>query len=391
MRILFFGGGNYVDFPTGGIMNFSRYMLNVFGSDLALVGLTEKKEDKRWSKKKIADIEYDFFPLYKYTYKKGEKPLIPMRLQYSYYMWRNKAKIFGCHFDYIFVQDPETLYFVPDCLLDKVIYVAHGLSNPLSISRYKWARSFARYYDDFFFFPKLSKLHTILATADKKTCEAFVDGSHGRLHKDQIIPFPSRYDGNVYSPSDKYKARKIVDISSPCTLFVTVGRLGWFKGWKLMIDAFSFYQENDKSSKLVFIGDGEDEKQIRDYVKSLGLMEKVILVGRKRPTEISQYLNAADVFVMGSFEEGWSTTLVEACACGIPCVVTEFSSAREMIEDGKNGYVVEDRDENLFASKMTLALNIPRKDVIEYNKKFAKLDISHLKKVILEILKSKDT
>jgi len=42
---------------------------------------------------------------------------------------------------------------------------------------------------------------------------------------------------------------------------------------------------------------------------------------------------------MASSYEGWPTSLVEAVACGIPCCVTDFGAAREIIHEGENGFV----------------------------------------------------
>lgn len=86
-----------------------------------------------------------------------------------------------------------------------------------------------------------------------------------------------------------------------------------------------------------------------------------------------------NTFIMGAYKEGWSTTLVEACACCIPCVITNFSSAKAMVTDGKNGYVIQNRDEQLLANRMIDALALNRNKVIMHNKRFAKLAISNLK------------
>jgi glycosyltransferase involved in cell wall biosynthesis len=64
------------------------------------------------------------------------------------------------------------------------------------------------------------------------------------------------------------------------------------------------------------------------------------------------YLQAADLFIMGSYKEGWSTSLIEAVATGLPACVTDFSSADSIILEGKNGYVVKDHNIDEFVTKM---------------------------------------
>ena len=188
--------------------------------------------------------------------------------------------------------------------------------------------------------PKVAKARWLLAAADSQSIANFAKRSRGRIDANQIIPFPTRYNDQYFKIADKKYCRQRLAISEDVHLFVTTGRLNWFKGWQLMIDAFAIFSRQKSKSLFVFIGDGEDEDRIKHYVVEQGLQEQVWLVGKKTQCEIADYLNAADVFLMGSFAEGWSTTLVEACACGVPCVVTDFSSARDMIAEGKNGYVL---------------------------------------------------
>ncbi len=73
-----------------------------------------------------------------------------------------------------------------------------------------------------------------------------------------------------------------------------------------------------------------------------------------------------NTFIMGAYKEGWSTTLVEACACSVPCVITNFSSAKEMVTDGKNGYVIQNRDEQVFANRMIEVVSFDRKNIISF-------------------------
>ena len=109
---------------------------------------------------------------------------------------------------------------------------------------------------------------------------------------------------------------------------------------------------NNPLAKLIFIGDGEDEQKIKDYITERKLENQVELIGRKSLDVIADYLNMADAFIMGSYKEGWSTSLVEATACGTPCIVTEFSSASDMIEDGVNGWVIKERNEEEFTQRL---------------------------------------
>lgn len=362
-------------------MNFYRNMMQAFGSDLILAGISTDEDTPvgKWIKKSINGVQYDFYSMARVK-KSTSKPLIPERIKNCIHVKRHIKNILDRgDFDVIFTHTPEVMLFIPDKYMKITCNCLPGVENPISIARYSWARKFAGLYDRLILMPKAAKAKWLIAAADYKDRLAFAERSRGKICVEKVIEFPTRYDDKIYGV-------KRIEQEKEKTIFVTVGRLGWFKGWKLMIDALKIVKQNNCYAKLYFIGDGEDHDKIKDYIDEQELEDSVILLGKKTPEEIAEWLNKADVFVMGSMAEGWSTTLVEACACGVPCVVTDFSSAREMIADCKNGFVVAERDEKLFAEKMMEALNLDRNEVALYDKRFERLAVSHLKEDLIEIL-----
>ena len=388
MKILVIDNVNFFDYPTGGIMSFYRSLLPAFGNDLALAGISTDNDTPigKWTKKEIFNIKFNYFSLAHIT-PSSKRPYIPERISNCLHVKRYIKKIIrNCDFDVILTQTPEVTYFIPTKLLKKTCFILPGIENPLSISRYSWAKNLATIYDKFFLMPKARKVRWLLAAADYEARCKFSERSKGIIKAEDIIQFPTRFDDSIYFP--KRNTAEHGNSTSKEKTFVTVGRLGWFKGWKLMIDAFCIAQEKEPNSKLIFIGDGEDEKKILNYINEKNLNDKIELVGKKHPAEIAEYLNKSDVFIMGSMVEGWSTTLVEACACGIPCVVTRFSSAEEMVKEGENGYIVKSRDEQEFAQRMLDALQLDRNHVIEIDQQFEKYAISHLKEDLLRVLEN---
>ena len=382
MRILVIDNVNYTDYPTGGIMSFYRSLLPAFGNDLELVGITTDNDTPigKWTKKELFNIKFNYFSLAHIT-PTSKRPFIPERISNCFHLFKYIHKILKGHsFDVILTQTPETVYLIPKQYLAKTCFIVPGIENPLSISRYPWARKLTWIYDKFFYMPKTSKVRWLLAAADDNARQRLADRSKGLIKVENIISFPTRFDGDIYYPNRKEPSENQVKT------FVTVGRLGWFKCWKLMIDAFCLVHQKIDNSKLIFIGDGEDEQKIRNYIHQIKMDDAIELQGKKKPKEIAACLNSSDAFIMGSFTEGWSTTLVEACACGIPCVVTDFSSASAMVHNGKNGYIVQSRDEQVFAQSMLDVLKLDRKAVIDYDKQFERYALSHLKDELLNIL-----
>jgi glycosyltransferase involved in cell wall biosynthesis len=178
-------------------------------------------------------------------------------------------------------------------------------------------------------------------------------------------------------------ARMKIDLDLKCKLIVTTGRLSWLKGWKFMIDCFEVFKVSYPDSFFYFLGDGENKTIIENYITDRNLNSYVFLKGKLEPQTIAIYLNACDLFIMGSYNEGWSTSLVEAVACGVPVCVTNFSSARELITDGINGYISNNRDENDFVSKMNKALTISKKTLLEKSFEMNKLSVTNLREDLL--------
>lgn len=380
-KILFLEWCDYMCYPTGGHLSFARHMLGAFGNDLKLVGIDTANECKvgAWMKRSIDGIEYDYFCVGSVK-KSSKKPLIPSRITAYLQMRKYMRKILRTSYDYILIQTPEVLLSLPKKVLNKVCLIMPGVENPLTISRYKIVQKFSGLYDGFFF-KKASHVNAILPAADEKSIEAFIARGRGAIPQTKVRQFPTRYDANIFKVKDGDELRKKYGIMDNCILFVTVGRLNWFKGWKFMIDCLS--RLNNPLAKLVFIGDGEDEYKIRDYVKEKKLDIQVDLIGRQSLDVIADYLNMANAFIMGSYKEGWSTSLVEAVACACPCVVTDFSSASDMIEEGVNGWVIKNRNEDEFTRRMSDVLSLEKDKILEKAKNISSLSVQNMREQMI--------
>lgn len=388
MRILFFEICNYRDYPLGGHLTFAKQMAKAMGGGMDLVGCTTNPDIplRQWRTEEIEGHDYRIFYLCREK-ETAERPLVPRRITIYQYVKRFAGKISLDDYECIVVQTPEVLLALPKHILPKVCLVMPGVGNPLGISRYPIARHFTRLYSRLFF-AKAAKCRCVLAAAGLEAIREFEQSSAGRLHAGFVMQFPTRYDAAIFHPRNKEELRGRYGYSPKETIFVTTGRLNWFKGWKLMLDAYGLYlkETGDKESKFVFIGDGEERGNIRAYAEKSGISGNVELVGIKPLDEVSHYLCMADEFVMGSYAEGWSTSLVEAVASGVPCVITKFSSAKEMVEDGVNGFVAEKRDAELFSSLMRRGLTIPKDGVERKAIEAKRLSVQNLRTDFLGIV-----
>ncbi len=240
-----------------------------------------------------------------------------------------------------------------------ICYCFAGLEIPLTISKYWYAHPFSKLFEKRFF-RKLKSVDPILASGDDYEIREMARRSKGKVSESRVIKFPTRINTDFFRPVDKDEARRNLGITHNSVIVITTGRLAVLKGWKFMIDCFLKFEMNVPGSRLYFIGEGENFEKIKSYLSINKLTEKVFLEGKKKPDTVALFLNAADLFIMGSYKEGWSTSLMEAVACGTPSCVTDFSSARKVIIEGENGFVIENHNEELFVQGMLNAMKIKR-------------------------------
>lgn len=127
-----------------------------------------------------------------------------------------------------------------------------------------------------------------------------------------------------------------------CFVIGHVGRFFEQKNHKKLIDIFAEITKLHKNSRLLLVGVGPLEKEIREYVACKKLNEKVIFCGLSR--EVNKMLWAMDVFVLPSLYEGLPVTLIEAQASGIRCVVSDTITKETRISDNIQYIGLEESD-----------------------------------------------
>lgn len=144
---------------------------------------------------------------------------------------------------------------------------------------------------------------------------------------------------------------------------VSIGRLETQKNQKMLIRSFYDFSNTHPDYKLIIYGEGSLRSELESYIAKLNLKERVILPGVVK--NVFDCLKQSEIFVLSSYFEGMPNTLLEAMCLGVPCIATKVSGAVDLIEDGKNGYLVDIDDCDKLAKRMgLLADNIDlRRDV----------------------------
>ncbi|MDX1917571.1 MAG: glycosyltransferase [Candidatus Caenarcaniphilales bacterium] len=121
------------------------------------------------------------------------------------------------------------------------------------------------------------------------------------------------------------------NVSKDRKLILSIGRLEEVKDFSTLIKAFKLVQEK-MPAELWILGEGSERTRLESLIQELGLADVVRLPGFIK--DLYQYLTKADLFVLSSRHEALPTALIEAIACGIPTVSTDWSnSAAELSPD----------------------------------------------------------
>ena len=132
---------------------------------------------------------------------------------------------------------------------------------------------------------------------------------------------------------------------------ICVGRLDSQKGYDMLIDAFAMIESQCIGWHIDIFGEGSDKAMLLDKINQLGLQKRIII---HSPTpEIFYEYQRSEFFVLSSRYEGLPLVLLEAMACGIPCVAFRCKYGPEdIIQDKKDGLLVDNGDVQVLAEKM---------------------------------------
>ena len=146
------------------------------------------------------------------------------------------------------------------------------------------------------------------------------------------------------------------------------------KGHKKVIDIIKSLNCNGFNVSIKFIGDGNRVSYFKNYANKIGITEKVNFVGRiGNPALLRKELIESDLYIFPSVTEGLPRCLIEAMACGLPCVASNVGGIPELID---NEYLFNYKDTNGFVTKLkellnnTGELNEMSKENIENAKKY---------------------
>jgi len=160
---------------------------------------------------------------------------------------------------------------------------------------------------------------------------------------------PTDLYGSPRAPRAEWRARE--GFADDELLIVCVARLHTQKNHALLLEAFAQGAARHPGAHLVIVGEGPLRGELEERVQRLGVVGQVHFLGVR--ADIPEVLAAMDVFALSSDYEGSPLSVVEAMAAGLPVVSTRAGGVSELVEDGREGLLVQPGDVGGLSGAMT--------------------------------------
>jgi len=228
----------------------------------------------------------------------------------------------------------------------RVIHTQHGVEPPYDWKKYLKLRLTGHFIDRF-----VGVSQDINNLAIKKRW----------IPKTKVTRILNGVNTDQFKPDQDQRriTRQQLKIEDNEKVLICVARLSPIKNHKLLITSFSNILKEFSNCKLLIVGGGPEEKNIRESIAHHSLNNNVRMLGESR--NISQLLQASDCFVLTSISEGINVSLLEAMACGLAPIVTDVGGNNEVIQDHLNGQLVPLGNSEEFSKQVVKLLADPQK------------------------------
>ena len=127
-------------------------------------------------------------------------------------------------------------------------------------------------------------------------------------------------------------------------------------GVDVLARAFVKVAQQNENVDLILLNGGSQGGKLRQILQSGGVMDRVTFGGQVSQTDLPRWYHMADLYISPSHVDGSSVSLMEALACGLPCLVSDIPANKEWVMEDENGWLFRDGDADHLAEKILRAL-----------------------------------
>lgn len=209
-----------------------------------------------------------------------------------------------------------------------------------------------------------SKMLTKLIVNSKEIEKSIFINNNKIISKEKMLLLYNGVDERDYKKTDK----KIYENKENLVIFGSSGRLVEQKGQIHLVEAAKLLKEKGYDFRILVAGKGRLEEYLKGKIKEYNLEKEFVLLGFI--SELEVFMNSIDVFVFPSYFEGSANSIVEAMYFSKPVICFDISSMPELVENNKNGYLIEFKNTEKMAEKMEEFIKNP--DLINKMGSFSK-------------------
>jgi len=222
------------------------------------------------------------------------------------------------------------------CGVPCVVSTAHG---PLRVT-FEPSRA-QRFYDGLERFLYRHVHHHVISVSESTTQELI--RKRKLVDRSKCVTVVNGIDAQrLVRPGARERVRAALGLTEEQPVIVMVARFKAPKTPEVLVEAMAMLAPDYPDAVCLLVGDGPDEELILTQIRQQSLERRVRLLGRR--DDVPDLLNAADVFVLSSYSEGMSVSVLEAMAAGCAIVASRVGGMEELIDHGRGGLLVPPRD-----------------------------------------------
>ena len=262
--------------------------------------------------------------------------------------------------------------------IKKVIYTAHGFhfykGAPLfNNTILKWAEQWMAHWTDAII---------TMNEEDYQSAKKFKLKKNGKVFKVHGVGITLSDFENIHV--DFKRKRSELGLKSSDIVCISAGDLVRRKNYETAIKALA--EIKDDNIHYLICGVGPEKENLEKLAVENGIANNVHFLGFR--TDIKELMKISDIFLFTTHQEGLPRSMMEAMACGLPCIASRIRGNIDLLDDGKGGFLHETMDVQGFSNSILAMVNDAylRKSMGEYNSRvIQEYDVSVVEKEIADI------